>query len=309
MTIVLTMVVGDDADILESNLSFHLNAGIDAVVVGGETSAGPTRAILERVEGNAPVRVLPDRVRARTRGEWMERAAEHAASELGADWVIGGSPEEFWWPRGGSLRELLSEIPNHFDAVQALVRPFLPTAEDDEPFAERMVYRLSAQSLVGDPHGPWQPARRLARRVPAGGARGRDLRGWYPIEVLWFPVRSGKQLARSEAPWSREPYASLALDRAGLDRGLGEGVVQLDARLRDALRSIQAGEDVRFVRPSVVENALFAVDAAVLGEADVLAARRSMDELEQRLGSLEANVGVRVERKLRTLVKRRRPPQ
>ena len=305
----MTLVVGNDGDVLESNLSFHLNAGVDAVVVGGESSAVETRSILERFEREGSVRVVPGDPVVRTREEWTERTAAFAASELRADWVIPGAGDEFWWPRGGSLRELLMEIPAHFEVVQGLVRPFLPTAEDEGPFVERMVYRLTAQALVGDPQGPWQPARRFARRVPADGTSttGRLLRGWYPIEVLWFPARSAAQLARSDAPWADEDYASLASDRSSLDSGLEEGVVHLDTRLRDALRSIEDGREIAFPRPDVVENALFAADAAVLGEGDVLKARRRMDELERRLAAVEANVGVRLERKLRSLVRRGGP--
>jgi hypothetical protein len=304
----MTMVVGDDADVLESNLSFHLNAGVDAVVVGAENPAHETRAILERFEREGRVRVLRDRVTG-TRDEWLERAARFGATELGADWVIAALPDEFWWPRGGTLRELLSEIPAQYDAIQGLVRPFLSADNGDGSFADRMVYRLSAQALSGDLDGPWRPSRKLVCRARAAVERGstpRPLRGWYPIDVLWFPIRSAEQLARSDEPWRNRRYVSLMLDGSELERGLAGGVVRLDTRLRDALRSIQAGRAPLFPRPTVVESALLGVDAAVLGEADVLTARQCMDELEQRLGAVEASVGVRLERKLRSLVRRGR---
>jgi hypothetical protein len=213
---------------------------------------------------------------------------EAAASD--ADWILPARAGEFWWPRGGTLSELLSAIPDDYDIVQALVRPFLAVEGGD---AAEMTYRLSAQAMLDDPRGSARPARRLAYRpgvdlssydgeIPKAALR--PLRGWYPIEV--FALSSAPPLAREE-----------------LERGIDEGVIQVDTRLRDALRAIRAGEELTFPRPTVAENAWFAVDAAVLGEADTLRVRREIDDLERRLAGLEENLGVRVERKLRSLLR------
>ena len=34
-----------------------------------------------------------------------------AATELGADWVIHSDADEFWWPRGESLKDVLDVDP------------------------------------------------------------------------------------------------------------------------------------------------------------------------------------------------------
>jgi hypothetical protein len=245
----MTLPAAGDAAVLEAQRTFHLHAGVDAVVPGLD---------------------------------------DPAAS--GADWILPARPGEFWWPRGGTLSEVLSAIPDEYDVVQALVRPFLAVGGDE---AGELTYRLSAQAMLDDPHGSARPARRLAHRpgvdlssydgeIPKAALR--PLRGWYPIEVL--AVSSAPPLAREE-----------------LEQGIDEGVIQVDTRVRDTLQAIRAGEELRFPRPTVAENAWFAVDAAVLGEADTLRVRREIDDLERRLAGLEENFGVRVERKLRSLLR------
>src|SRR5262249_11940779 len=132
------------------------------------------------------------------------------------------------------------------------------------------------------------------------------LRGWYPIEFFHFPIRS---LAQTERKYSHqlvaagetpspyydrvrelqqagrlnEHYDSLVVDDHALARGVEDGSLVLDTRLRDALRSVRVDDGVRefalpidgaarvtFPRPSVVDEAAYAVDVAALGEADLV---------------------------------------
>ena len=78
-------------------------------------------------------------------------------------------------------------------------------------------------------------------------------------------------------------------------------------RVRDALREL-AGRDeggtLAFPRPTTLETASFAIDAAVLGEADVIRTQRWLDDLERRVGRLERTTPVRIERRLRDLARK-----
>jgi hypothetical protein len=60
-----------------------------------------------------------------------------------------------------------------------------------------------------------------------------------------------------------------------------------------------------FPRPSVVDDALFAVEAAVVSQADDVRVRRQVDDLEQRVQTLESQVGVRIQRLAERLLRRR----
>lgn len=284
MKTVVTLPVQGDAPALEAQLEFHLHAGAAAVVVGDGGLAEERRRAIEPwvADGRAAV----------------ARPAEltRAALGLGADWVLPVGPDEFWWPRGARYGEILALIPAELDVIQALVRPFLRVAGGaDRPF-EAATHRLSAEAYAHEPGALAGPQRRLAHRagVDVGSYGGgivpsalRPLRGWYPIEVLWQPP-------------------SATQDAAELEAGMERGVVQADTRLRDMLDALRAGERPGFPRPSVVENAWYAVDAAVLGEADTFRLRDELDELERRLAGLEENLLVRADRKVRSVLRRGR---
>ena len=351
MKLAMTLLVRDEADVIRSNLDFHLHAGVDVVIVTDHGSVDGTRDILEEYvrEGRVDLLYEPATAEFRQR-EWMTRMSRLAASKHGADWVISSDADEFWWPRGGSLEQVLEAIPSRYGIVQTFVRHFLPVAADERPFYERMVYRLSPQAPINDPTSPWRLFRKVIHRaspdsVVTEGAHGlvgsglRPLRGWYPIEVLHFPVRSQEQFARKGRVWesavakyysgevvpsapgavyhalayraseegtSEDYYASMKLEGVALERALADGVVHVDMRLRDAIRQLGAGgPDLAFPRLGVVEDALFAVDVAALGEGDVIRTQRRLDGLEARLGDVERTVPARIERRLRALVRRR----
>lgn len=259
MKLALASSVGIAAEALEAHVDFHLGAGADAIFIGASRADVP-----ERLVRRAGVQVV-------------ERADELLpAAEAEADWVIEGDVNDFWWPRGGTLKELLELIAPAFGSVQALPREFVPVAQKTEPFSERMIHRLVHAS----------PRRRYVRRT---GGEGDVVRGWFPIEALRFPVNDGQ--------------AGL-YDEAALRRGVEQGVLSVDTRVRDALRALAAGRAPEFERADPVEEARFAADLAALSEADIAQTRDRVDELEARLSALESSFSEVVKRKLRGL---RRP--
>jgi hypothetical protein len=164
------------------------------------------------------------------------------------------------------------------------------------------------------------------------------LHGWYPLEVLHLPLRTRAQAERKYAggaqrglrfaPDDERVTASadaLVVDDSELERGLESGLLTYDTRLRDALRDLadverlpvaphrpvfvtpaDGGAPLGFPRPSVVDDALFAVEAAVVSEADTVRLRRHVDQLEHRLQSVEKRLGPGFDRQLRRLLRIRR---
>ena len=65
--------------------------------------------------------------------------------------------------------------------------------------------------------------------------------------------------------------------------------------------------DLAFPLPTLVEEAEYAVEAAALGEADVIRLQRRLDELEGRLASVEQRLPSKVYRRLARASQRLRP--
>ena len=359
MKLVVTLLARDEADVVDAQIAFHLNAGADFVIATDNESEDGTTDILERYRSEGYLHLLHEPGRDLRQAQWVTRMARLAASEFGADWVVNTDPDEFWWPRGGSLKEVLAGIPQRYGVVRALVRNFLPRPDDGSFFAERMTVRLSAQAPINDPASQYRQTWKVAHRAhpeivvergnhSLGGSVFAPVRGWCPIEVLHFPIRSQEQYARKSsqqvAAFARNPrrvgtgyhhfaqaadqagrldevYASLALDDVAASAGIDDGSVTIDTRLRDALRELSPGgpggpfvlprdraAPLELPRPTVVEEARHAVDVAVLEEANVIRLQRRLDILERRIAQLEERFGVRVVRKLRGAVSGRRPP-
>ena len=149
--------------------------------------------------------------------EWVTRMARLAATEYSADWVINSDADEFWWPRGGSIKEVLGTVPARFGVVRGCWRHFLPRPDDGAFFAERMIVRTATPAHPGDKETVFHAHQKVAHRaapqveVEAGNhnvyGTGLDpIRAWHPLEVLHFSLRSIDQVARkADGGWHPQP--------------------------------------------------------------------------------------------------------
>jgi hypothetical protein len=343
MKLVLTLLARDEADIVEEWLAFHLNAGADFVVATDNRSTDGTTDVLERYAREGHVHLIHEPGEDLRQDEWVTRMARLAATDFGADWVINSDADEFWWPRGASLRDVLAAVPPRYGTVGAFLRMFVPRPAGEGSFAERMTVRFSALAPINDPASLYKPIRKVVHRahpeirLTRGNHAVLDspfdpLRGWFPIEVFHFPLRSVEQaihkaelqgtafeqIERSPTAYHAnmfrafrdgtmdEYYDSLVVGDDEVERGVEEGRLVVDTRLRDALRQLDAAErgPLSFPLPTLVDDATYAVEAAVLGEADVVRLQRRLDTLERRLLSLELRLPARVYRKLSGTAKR-----
>lgn len=331
----MTLLVRNEADIVDAQIAFHLHAGVDFVIATDNASTDGTTEILERWERGGHLRLLREPGQDMRQGEWVTRMARLAATEHGADWVINADADEFWWPRSGSLKDVLAAVPRRYGIVRGCWRHFLPRPDDGGFFAERMTVRLAKPAHPGDKETIFHAHQKVAHRAhpeievergnhDASGPGLEPLRGWHPIEVLHFSFRSPAQLERkASGGWLRargfeatlhqvklhtacregravDFYDSFTVDDAALARGLADGTLVVDTRLRDALRVIRSADgDVsapgargarqpRLRAPSQRDDAALAAEIAPLAEIDgVVRAAERVQALETRLARLE----------------------
>jgi Glycosyl transferase family 2 len=339
MKLVLTVLARDEADVIDAQIAFHLNAGVDFVIATDNRSQDGTTEILESYAAAGCLHLIREPAEGLRQGEWVTRMARLAASEFDADWVINSDADEFWWPRGGSLKQVLDAVPERYGIVQAFWRSFVPRPDDEAFFAERMTARLSQRAPINDPTSVYRPVIKVAHRADPDVVVGRGnhalvgsrfvaLTTWHPLEVLHFPLRSRaqwmhkvelqgeaftKHIERAGTGYHLKGYealrsgridvqhSALVVDDEDLARGLGDGTLVHDTRLRDALRDLRVegagvrqfalpherSEPLSFRALTLADEVAYAVEAAVLGEADVIRVERRMDALEQRLRQLE----------------------
>ena len=312
MKVVMTLVVRDEADIVDSVLGFHLEAGVDFVIATDHASQDGTEEILRRYAREGHLSLAHEGPGELRQSEWVTRMARLAATDHGADWVLNVDADEFWWPRHGTLREIFAAVPQRFGVVRALQRHFAPRAGGVRaPFSESMVARHPSSS---DSSELYQAQTKVAHRanahvvVPSGNhdAYGDGLvllREWFPIEVLHFPVRSLDQMRAkvsrrlSTAPFARamreriaargadEVYADLAVDDERLRVEVAAGRLAVDVRLRDALR---AGSTACVPLPEgVVPESALDAERAFVADVGVLMTTDAGVEFERDLGELD----------------------
>ena len=338
MKLVLTVLARDEADVNDAQVAFHLNAGVDFVIATDNNSHDGTTEILEAYQRDGVLHLIHEPAEGLRQGEWVTRMARLAARRFGADWVINTDADEFWWPRGSTLKDVLAAVPERYGIVQAFWRSFVPRPDDGAFFAERMTARLSQHAPINDPTSFYRPVVKVAHRADpeVNVARGNHaladstllpLTTWHPVEVLHFPLRSRaqwmrkvelqgeaftKHIERSGTGYHLKGYDALrsgrieqqheelVVDDEALARGVADGTLAIDTRLRDFLRLLrseakgrdfalpsQRAEPWAFPSPTLADDAAYAVEAAVLTEAYVVRAQRQLDGLEQRLLSLE----------------------
>ena len=210
--------------------------------------------------------------------------ARLAATDFGADWVINSDADEFWWPRGASLRDVLVAVPDRYGTVGAFLRVFVPRPGAGR-FAERMTVRFSALAPINDPASLYKPIRKVIHR---GHPEIRLTRGNHALVGSPFAPLcevgsrwrcSTSRCARPSRPRTRpssremrssamstgrrrritatcsmrcargrigDYYEALVIDEAELQRGAAEARLVVDTRLRDALRAIEAGRSPVF---------------------------------------------------------------
>lgn len=239
--LIMTLVVRDEADIIEQNLRFHLAHGIDHVVALDNASTDGTTEILERHARQGHLTLLHEPSDRFEQAAWVARLVEVVRERFGQAWLIPNDADEFWWAPGGSqgrpgnLRTSLHDSPSPLVRCR---RSNMLTAWprlDEAPWSEALVWR-SCVKRRKPPGEDLRPNRRLshpmfAYRMPgkvivhtrglasvSDGGHTASFDGEptpidHGIEILHFPVRSAPEFVRSVQRRQRTAAARADQDR------------------------------------------------------------------------------------------------
>jgi hypothetical protein len=277
---VLTLLVSDEDDLIEANLSYHLAQGFDFAVVTANRASDQTLSTIQRFVDDGQARLLLEPGDDHDHEAWLTRMARLAAREHGADWVLNADVDEFYWPEvGPDLRTIFEAVPERWGVIELPVCHFLAPAEPGGFFADCITVR-EVRSLKPSGGSHLVKVAHRARpgvEVSRGGHRiaAVDLEqvpAWRPITGFHFPMRSPEQFERKviksgRAQVIREPENLQARDLVRLrmwekgrlhelyeehlattervTTGVNEGSLMRDERLKDFFASGAAANDGR----------------------------------------------------------------
>jgi hypothetical protein len=271
MKLVMTLLVRDEADIIASNIEFHLDQGVDFIIATDNLSVDGTTDILRAYERRGVLRYIHQADDDYAQYRWVTAMARLACAEFAADWVINNDADEFWCPGSDNLKQVLNSVPLSCDALAAMRVNFRPRpmAEGDF-FADAMIVRERQSSNArGDPLPDKVCHRAFADIEVEQGNHSvrRNDRALVAepssIKILHFPMRSYPQFAnkiiKGGAAYERNTlpeevgstwrhlyklwqhgqleayYQALVADDEEIDRGLREGRFVIDESVKTAL--------------------------------------------------------------------------
>ena len=204
MFLVMTLLVRDEEEILEANMRYHLDQGIDHIIVTDNLSSDSSREIVQSFVSRDVATYIFEEEDTHSQSRWVTRMARMAYEKFHADWVVHSDTDEFWIPIGNqSLSNFFSQC-HEWDIIEAQRHDFVCVQDErvnSQPlhFWERMTYRKKVSlNPLGNPLPPKVAHRTSANAVVADGnhavsgiEKPRKLHGG--LEILHFPLRSRSQ--------------------------------------------------------------------------------------------------------------------
>ncbi len=276
--LIMTLLARDEEDIIDYAMKFHLEQGVDHIIVTDNLSIDSTPAIVQRYVQQGVATYIREEGDNHDQSVWVTRMARMAADRFKAAWVINTDADEFWLPDTGTLGEYFRSIPFWYNRLVVRRHDFLCLKRSEGEFWERMIYRKRVSTnALGRPLPP-KCAHRGSRRVVVAvgnhSVSGMDprpaLRKEDGIGILHFPIRSadhythkirvgGEALEKNTtfaksigATW-REQYKELKetgkiqflednlYSDDDVQRLLASGEVLTEPRLAEFFRARQAG--------------------------------------------------------------------
>jgi hypothetical protein len=125
----ITLLVRDEADIIEDWIGFHSN-NFDHIYVTDNGSVDGTREMIESVWSNmsTPITIFDEPEQNFNQPKWVDRMIRQAKAD-GCGWVVNSDADEFW---SGNYWTLAANAPAHIGGYRVESYLHVPTITDDE---------------------------------------------------------------------------------------------------------------------------------------------------------------------------------
>jgi len=198
-TVVMTLRVRDEEDILRENIEFHRAQGVDHFIIADNLSKDSTPRIIEEFEQKGLVSSVADRSVEFEQAACMTTLARQAKRQFDADWVINNDADEFWIPREGDLKSALSRLPDKVNVAVAERHDCIRPSKCTGVWHQDMIYRKSisvnaaGRKLLPKVAHRGHPDARVSVGNHSVKQIGKQHRNTQLLEILHFPMRSRKQ--------------------------------------------------------------------------------------------------------------------
>jgi len=156
MKIVANIQVGNEIELIDHHIQYHLALGIDAFVIVELMSSDGTRELLQKYRDDPRFRIRhcdfddivdDSGIRTPEFSRWM---LDTARDEFSADWIFRIDADEFLFPQGGDLRAVLQDLPRQ--AAHEIERLNVVAPAGSAPIAiPRSWQQLAALNIMARP--------------------------------------------------------------------------------------------------------------------------------------------------------------
>lgn len=103
--LIMTLLVKDEEEILEKNIRFHKEMGVDGFIVTSHNSKDKTNEILEKLkEEGIVLEIIYETDPAYHQVKFVDRMIKTAKRKYKADWIINADADEFYYSKSLNLK-------------------------------------------------------------------------------------------------------------------------------------------------------------------------------------------------------------